>query len=223
MRSPNPRIASTLPSAWVHLVPFPSSPRIHYPIFIPLYSVPIYLSVLYSYPNMYSLLLSHLLRTSCFTSCVTSCFTSSLSPISGMFKDSNWRVRKGLALAMPALVKSISAEYFVEHFLTEFLLLLKDGVDEVRTGCTEALPRLIEPGQTAVSAAWFFEKVNSWWCHQQYSCYFLLGVCTCVCVYLFVYMHACLHGRVRWREENMFGKGSICKNAGQGWDDACKN
>ena len=56
--------------------------------------------------------------------------------LKAMFKDTNWRVRKGLALSMPSLVKSISAEYFCDNFMADFLLLLKVGTIRFLYDCS---------------------------------------------------------------------------------------
>lgn len=76
-------------------------------------------------------------------------------PMKKMFIDSNWRVRKGLAQAMPPILKHMGIDYFMEHFRVEFQRLLKDGVDEVRAGCCWALPHLVK----ASNPNWFQEKI----------------------------------------------------------------
>jgi hypothetical protein len=72
-----------------------------------------------------------------------------------MLKDGNWRVRKQIGRSMPAVVKHISVDYFTEHLLTDFLPLLKDGVDEVRVEMANILPLFI----SSASSVWFFEKI----------------------------------------------------------------
>ena len=59
--------------------------------------------------------------------------------LKGLFTNTNWRVRKELVLAMPAVVKHMGQDYFVSHFLAPSLLLLRDGVDEVRVASATAL------------------------------------------------------------------------------------
>ena len=55
-------------------------------------------------------------------------------------------MRKELLLAMPAVVKHMGQDYFVEHFLSALLLLLKDGVDEVREACAATIPSIASTG-----------------------------------------------------------------------------
>jgi hypothetical protein len=50
-----------------------------------------------------------------------------------MFVDTNWRVRKELALVMPSVYTHMGQDYFVDNFMPLFLVLLRDGVGEVRT------------------------------------------------------------------------------------------
>lgn len=62
--------------------------------------------------------------------------------LKSMFSNSNWRVRKGLVEAMPAVVKHMGQDYFVDHFLSVSLLLVKDGVEEVRSAACESLAKI---------------------------------------------------------------------------------
>ena len=71
------------------------------------------------------------------------------------FQDSNWRVRKHLGQAMPYVIKHCGADYFTEHFLSDFLSLLQDPVDEVRSDCAKTVPSFI----AAAGATWVFDKV----------------------------------------------------------------
>lgn len=75
--------------------------------------------------------------------------------LKAMFSHSCWRVRKELLLSMPAVVKHMGQEYFVDHFLQSVLVLLKDGVDEVRVACARCVPQI-----AAVSnVTWLFEAI----------------------------------------------------------------
>jgi serine/threonine-protein phosphatase 2A regulatory subunit A len=75
--------------------------------------------------------------------------------LKGMFSDPNWRVRRELVLAMPAIVKFMGQDYFTEHFQASLLNQLKDGVDEVRRACGIAIPKLT----TIQNANWVHEKL----------------------------------------------------------------
>ena len=70
-----------------------------------------------------------------------------------MFVDTNWRIRKELALAMPEILRSMGQDHFCEQFLDHFLSLLNDDVGEVRLACAESLPKLA----TASNATWVHE------------------------------------------------------------------
>ena len=72
-----------------------------------------------------------------------------------MFLDTNWRIRKELALVMPAIFGSMGQDHFCEFFIEDFLALLKDDVGEVRLACAESLPKLT----TAANAAWVHERL----------------------------------------------------------------
>jgi serine/threonine-protein phosphatase 2A regulatory subunit A len=81
--------------------------------------------------------------------------TKMSEPLKAMFKDSNWRVRKQLGVIMPAVARHLGPDYFTERFMGDYLLLLKDGVDEVREGCAGALANLV----AASNANWVHEKI----------------------------------------------------------------
>ena len=72
-----------------------------------------------------------------------------------MFVDTNWRIRKELALVMPDILKTMGQEHFCDHFLVHFLPLLNDSVGEVRLACAESLPRL----STSSNSTWFQETL----------------------------------------------------------------
>ena len=72
-----------------------------------------------------------------------------------MFADTNWRIRKELALVMPPLLRSMGQDYFVDNFMVQFLALLRDGVGEVRLAGAESLPKLT----TSSNADWVHEKL----------------------------------------------------------------
>jgi len=72
-----------------------------------------------------------------------------------MFTNSNWRVRKALVEAMPAVAKHMGQDYFVDHFLNLCLLLAKDGVDEVRIAASIALPEV----SSHADINWAYEKI----------------------------------------------------------------
>ena len=72
-----------------------------------------------------------------------------------MFGESNWRVRKELLLAMPAVVKHMGPEYFTEHFLGEYLMRFKDGVHEVRLAAASSLNEMVD----ASGPAWVYDHI----------------------------------------------------------------
>ena len=72
-----------------------------------------------------------------------------------MFLDSNWRIRKELALVMPAIFGSMGQDHVCEFFIEDFLALLKDDVGEVRLACAESLPKLT----SSANAAWVHERL----------------------------------------------------------------
>lgn len=73
----------------------------------------------------------------------------------GHFQDKNWRVRKHLIEAMPAVLQQMGQEFFVENYMMEFLPLLGDEVEEVRNAAANALPSLA----TASTPLWIQEKI----------------------------------------------------------------
>ena len=87
-----------------------------------------------------------------------------------MFVDTNWRIRKELALVMPDILKTMGQDHFCDQFLDQFLVLLKDDVGEVRLASAESLPRLT----TSSNATWVQERLFP-------------GVCVCVCVCVCVF------------------------------------
>lgn len=62
--------------------------------------------------------------------------------LKALFANTNWRVRKQLLIAMPAIVKHMGQDFFIDHFLAPTLSLLKDQVDEVRTACCVIVPQI---------------------------------------------------------------------------------
>lgn len=75
--------------------------------------------------------------------------------LKNLFNNPNWRVRKGLVEAMPAVVKHMGQDYFVDHFLNLSLLLVKDGVEEVRTAASDSMAKI-----AAVSDInWVYERI----------------------------------------------------------------
>jgi serine/threonine-protein phosphatase 2A regulatory subunit A len=72
-----------------------------------------------------------------------------------MFRDSNWRVRKQIASAMPSVAKHLGGEIFSQNFLNDILLLLKDGVDEVRLESARILPLLV----SSSNPSWMSESI----------------------------------------------------------------
>lgn len=59
-----------------------------------------------------------------------------------MYTNPNWRVRKELLLAMPAIVQHMGEEHFTENFIELVIKQLTDGVDEVREACTTAIYKI---------------------------------------------------------------------------------
>jgi len=72
-----------------------------------------------------------------------------------MFGENNWRVRKELVLAMPAIVEFMGSDFFSESFLAEYLARFKDGVSEVREAATTVLPHMVK----AASAPWVYDNL----------------------------------------------------------------
>lgn len=78
-----------------------------------------------------------------------------------LYTDSNWRVRRAIAYAMPSVMGAMGPEYFQNHFLQEYLQLLKDGVSEVRVAMGETFPRMVECSTTEWFLAHVFSVVRS--------------------------------------------------------------
>lgn len=74
-----------------------------------------------------------------------------------LYSSQNWRVRKELTLNMPHLAKHMGQDYFVDHFMTQFLSLLKDRVDEVRESTAATIPKMVSIGRLNVN--WVIEKL----------------------------------------------------------------
>lgn len=64
--------------------------------------------------------------------------------------EGNWRIRKGIAIVCPNIMKSFGTDFFSEHFLVPFLDLLKDGVDEVRAASGGAVAAFISSSAAPV-------------------------------------------------------------------------
>jgi serine/threonine-protein phosphatase 2A regulatory subunit A len=60
------------------------------------------------------------------------------------FKDTNWRLRKEVVLALPAVTRHMSSDYFTEQFLQLYIEKLKDNVDEVRLAYATSIGNLFE-------------------------------------------------------------------------------
>jgi HEAT repeat protein len=69
--------------------------------------------------------------------------------------DINWRMRKGIALVLPALVKALGIDYFIEHYQNLFLNILKDSVSEVRYACAEVVPQFIAQQTNKIASCEF--------------------------------------------------------------------
>lgn len=67
-----------------------------------------------------------------------------VSTLRQFFSDAHWRTRLELAKSMPAVVKHFGMEFFLDHFLAEFLITLKDDVCDVRFATCDALRPLME-------------------------------------------------------------------------------
>ena len=72
-----------------------------------------------------------------------------------MFLDSNWRIRKELAVVMPEILLFMGQDYFSDNYLEDFLSLLKDDVGDVRVACAEAIPLMT----SLTNATWIHEKL----------------------------------------------------------------
>lgn len=75
--------------------------------------------------------------------------------LKALFANTNWRVRKALVEAMPAVVKHMGQDYFVDQYLNLCLLLVKDGVEEVRTAASHAMPEIAR----VTDVNWVYEKI----------------------------------------------------------------
>lgn len=75
--------------------------------------------------------------------------------LKSLFTNTNWRVRKQLLLSMPAIVKHMGQDYYIDQFLSPTLSLLKDQVDEVRTACCTVLPQIA----ALTSSEWAHEMI----------------------------------------------------------------
>jgi serine/threonine-protein phosphatase 2A regulatory subunit A len=74
-----------------------------------------------------------------------------------LFSSPNWRVRKELLLTMPFVAKHMGQDYFSDHFLSPFVLLLKDKVDEVREACAYTAPKMFSLGNIPIQ--WVCDKI----------------------------------------------------------------
>lgn len=106
-----------------------------------------------------------------------------VEPLKIMFKDTNWRIRKQIASCMNYIVKHLTAEYFCEHYINDFLALLKDGVGEVRNETALTIPLLI----SSCTAPWFQDRLfpsiramaNDEFCVRLCMLNALQGIITC--------------------------------------------
>jgi len=71
------------------------------------------------------------------------------------YTDSNWRVRKSVALVTPSIVKGMGHEYFRDNFVAPLLALLKDGVNEVRIAAATAVGKIIP----ITELSWTFDNL----------------------------------------------------------------
>lgn len=62
--------------------------------------------------------------------------------LKGHFQDKNWRVRKHLIEAMPAILRQMGQDHFTENYIADFLPSLGDEVEEVRNSAANILPLL---------------------------------------------------------------------------------
>ena len=77
-----------------------------------------------------------------------------------MFKDGNWRVRKEIGHAMSLVIPDMGYEYFKENFLGEFLPLLKDDVDEVRSELATSLSVIAHTVPEAIFVEVFLPSIR---------------------------------------------------------------
>jgi len=82
-------------------------------------------------------------------------------PMKTMLGDSNWRLRRQVALASPALMRHMGKEYLQANFLAGLLELLRDGVDQVRTAAAAALPKVAALGGNEWSYETIFPAIRS--------------------------------------------------------------
>lgn len=75
-----------------------------------------------------------------------------------LFAHTNWRLRKALVEAMPAIVKHMGQEYFTDHFLTSSLLLIKDGTEEVRQAASVSVSQI---AMNIPDINWIYDKLFS--------------------------------------------------------------
>jgi serine/threonine-protein phosphatase 2A regulatory subunit A len=75
-----------------------------------------------------------------------------------LFSHSNWRLRKALVEAMPAVVKFMGPEFFSEHYLNMCISLIKDGTEEVRQAASLSIS-LIAANITDIN--WIYDKLFS--------------------------------------------------------------
>jgi serine/threonine-protein phosphatase 2A regulatory subunit A len=71
------------------------------------------------------------------------------------FQDKNWRVRKYLVEAMPAILRQMGQEFFTDNYVADFLPSLGDEVEEVRTSAAKMLPLLA----SASTPLWIQETI----------------------------------------------------------------
>jgi serine/threonine-protein phosphatase 2A regulatory subunit A len=81
--------------------------------------------------------------------------------LKSLFSNTTWRVRKQLLIAMPAIVKHMGQDYYVDHFLAPTLSLLKDQVDEVRTACCAIVPQIAAVSDPVWAHEAIFPSVKS--------------------------------------------------------------
>ena len=60
-----------------------------------------------------------------------------------MFSDSNWRIRQEMVRGMPAVIRHLGVDFFEATFVAEYLGMLRDSVDEVRTAVADTLVAVV--------------------------------------------------------------------------------
>ncbi|CAE7770075.1 Ppp2r1b, partial [Symbiodinium microadriaticum] len=75
--------------------------------------------------------------------------------LKSLFKDDSWRVRRQICLSMPAIMKSMGNDFFVENFLDDFQSAFKDSVAEVRVSTGECLADMC----MSSSPSWVYDRV----------------------------------------------------------------